>query len=67
MRHASEKTWTDFLTWLEASAEYHISVTSLKCMARAGKLKRYKMPGLRETLLSREELSQVMKPQPIGA
>jgi hypothetical protein len=67
VKNAKEKQRKGYLTWLEAADEFNVSPRCLKYLAKAGKLTRYKMHGLRETLLSREELSRVLEPQPIGA
>jgi hypothetical protein len=67
MRSASEKKRTDYLTFREASGEFPVAIRTLKLWASRGLLKRYRMAGLRDTLICREELERVMEPQPIGA
>lgn len=57
----------EYLTWLEAAKEFCISDRTLRRLARQGLLKRYRQHGRREVLLSREELTRVLAPQPVSA
>ncbi|HEY7155011.1 MAG TPA: helix-turn-helix domain-containing protein [Gemmataceae bacterium] len=56
-----------FMTWIEASETYAVSVRTLKDLARAGKLTRYRQHGRHETLLKREQLERVLAPRPVSA
>lgn len=64
---SATKRTPGFLTWLEAAEEFAVSTRTLKRLAAEKKIQRYRQHGRVEILLSREELSKVLAPQPVSA
>jgi len=52
----------DLLTLEQAAQVLHISVSSLRCFIREGKLKAFRVAGLRKLLIPRRELMSLLVP-----
>jgi hypothetical protein len=57
----------NFFTLMEVSAYADLSDRTIKRLARKGLLKKYRQPGVRVILYSRQELDALLAPRPVSA